>query len=101
MTAVRTFNYRQTIGFYAQNGRGFNNPVDIAPGSDPDEPLVLVLSHGATLQITARAADDAPLAGEMPGQSDDFVSGVGSSGLQRALVAESAEVEICIGRRPW
>jgi DNA-binding beta-propeller fold protein YncE len=28
------FRYSHTIGFYAQNGRGFNNPVDVALGRD-------------------------------------------------------------------
>jgi DNA-binding beta-propeller fold protein YncE len=28
------FSYSHTIGFYAQNGRGFNNPVDVAQGRD-------------------------------------------------------------------
>jgi DNA-binding beta-propeller fold protein YncE len=28
------YRYHQTIGFYAQNGRGFNNPVDVALGRD-------------------------------------------------------------------
>jgi len=28
------YRYSHTIGFYAQNGRGFNNPVDVALGRD-------------------------------------------------------------------
>ena len=28
------YRYSHTIGFYAQNGRGFNNPVDVARGRD-------------------------------------------------------------------
>ena len=28
------YRYSHTIGFYAQNGRGFNNPVDVAQGRD-------------------------------------------------------------------
>jgi len=28
------YHYSYTIGFYAQNGRGFNNPVDVALGRD-------------------------------------------------------------------
>lgn len=34
MTATRTFQYSHTIGMYAQVGRGFNNPVDVAVGGD-------------------------------------------------------------------
>ena len=32
MTATRAFQYSHTIGMYAQIGRGFNNPVDVAVG---------------------------------------------------------------------
>jgi hypothetical protein len=28
------YHYSHTVGFYAQNGRGFNNPVDVALGRD-------------------------------------------------------------------
>jgi DNA-binding beta-propeller fold protein YncE len=34
MAATRTFQYSHTIGMYAQIGRGFNNPVDVAVGRD-------------------------------------------------------------------
>ncbi|MGQ4807226.1 hypothetical protein NKDENANG_00570 [Candidatus Entotheonellaceae bacterium PAL068K] len=34
MPATSVFHYSQTIGFYAQIGRGFNNPVDLALGRD-------------------------------------------------------------------
>jgi DNA-binding beta-propeller fold protein YncE len=32
MLTQEQFRYSHTIGFYAQNGRGFNNPVDVALG---------------------------------------------------------------------
>ncbi len=34
MTSTHTFQYSHTIGMYAQIGRGFNNPVDVAVGRD-------------------------------------------------------------------
>ncbi len=34
MTSTRAFQYSHTIGMYAQTGRGFNNPVDVALGRD-------------------------------------------------------------------
>ena len=30
MTATTTFTYSHTVGFLANQGRGFNNPVDMA-----------------------------------------------------------------------
>jgi DNA-binding beta-propeller fold protein YncE len=32
--AQELYRYSHTVGFYAQNGRGFNNPVDVALGRD-------------------------------------------------------------------
>lgn len=34
MTIQDSYRYSQTLGFYAQVGRGFNNPVDLALGRD-------------------------------------------------------------------
>ncbi|ETW98005.1 MAG: hypothetical protein ETSY1_20445 [Candidatus Entotheonella factor] len=34
MTSTHAFQYSHTIGMYAQIGRGFNNPVDVALGRD-------------------------------------------------------------------
>jgi DNA-binding beta-propeller fold protein YncE len=34
MSAQAVYRYSHTIGFYAQVGRGFNNPVDVALGAD-------------------------------------------------------------------
>lgn len=34
MTSTHAFQYSHTIGMYAQVGRGFNNPVDVALGRD-------------------------------------------------------------------
>ena len=34
MCAQNLYHYSHTIGFYAQLGRGFNNPVDVAVGHD-------------------------------------------------------------------
>ena len=45
MTATRTFQYSHTIGMYAQIGRGFNNPVDVALGRDD---LLYVLNRAGS-----------------------------------------------------
>ncbi len=49
MTMTRTFDYSHTIGFYAQNGRGFNNPVDVAIG--PDEVLYVLNRAGSDTAV--------------------------------------------------
>lgn len=49
MHAHAEYRYSQTIGFYAQNGRGFNNPVDVALGRD------------GTLYVLNRAGSDIEL----------------------------------------
>jgi DNA-binding beta-propeller fold protein YncE len=43
------YRYSRTIGFYAQNGRGFNNPVDVA------------LGHDGVLYVLNRAGSDIEL----------------------------------------
>jgi DNA-binding beta-propeller fold protein YncE len=43
------YRYSHTIGFYAQNGRGFNNPVDVA------------LGHDGVLYVLNRAGSDIEL----------------------------------------
>jgi DNA-binding beta-propeller fold protein YncE len=43
------YRYSHTIGFYAQNGRGFNNPVDVARG------------HDGVLYVLNRAGSDVEL----------------------------------------
>jgi DNA-binding beta-propeller fold protein YncE len=43
------YRYNHTIGFYAQNGRGFNNPVDVA------------LGHDGVLYVLNRAGSDIEL----------------------------------------
>ena len=49
MTATTTFRYGQTLGFYALNGRGFNNPVDVAIG--PDGVLYVLNRAGSDIAI--------------------------------------------------
>ena len=46
MPTTSTFHYRKTIGIYALNGRGFNNPVDVA------------LGHNGVLYVLNRAGAD-------------------------------------------
>jgi DNA-binding beta-propeller fold protein YncE len=43
------YRYSHTVGFYAQNGRGFNNPVDVA------------LGHDGVLYVLNRAGSDIEL----------------------------------------
>ncbi len=43
------FRYSHTVGFYAQNGRGFNNPVDVALGRD--EVLYVLNRAGSDTQV--------------------------------------------------
>jgi DNA-binding beta-propeller fold protein YncE len=43
------YRYSHTVGFYAQNGRGFNNPVDVA------------LGHDGVLYVLNRAGSDVEL----------------------------------------
>lgn len=50
MLTASTFNYSKTIGIYALNGRGFNNPVDVALGRDG----VLYVLNRAGADISVR-----------------------------------------------
>jgi DNA-binding beta-propeller fold protein YncE len=52
MDPVSTFRYSQTIGFYAQTGRGFNNPVDVALSRDG----VLYVINRAGADVAIRMA---------------------------------------------
>ena len=45
MGAQNLYRYSHTIGFYAQLGRGFNNPVDVAVGRDG---VLYVLNRAGT-----------------------------------------------------
>ena len=49
MSAPNVYRYSHTIGFYAQVGRGFNNPVDIALGHDGM--LYVVNRAGAEIEL--------------------------------------------------
>jgi DNA-binding beta-propeller fold protein YncE len=43
------YRYSHTIGFYAQNGRGFNNPIDVALGRD--EMLYVLNRAGSDVEV--------------------------------------------------
>lgn len=49
MHTAMTFRYSHTVGFYAQNGRGFNNPVDVALGRD--EMLYVLNRAGSDISV--------------------------------------------------
>jgi DNA-binding beta-propeller fold protein YncE len=49
MSAPNIYRYSHTIGFYAQVGRGFNNPVDIGLGTDGM--LYVVNRAGAEIEL--------------------------------------------------
>ena len=68
MCAQNLYRYSHTIGFYAQLGRGFNNPVDVAVGRDGvlyvlNRAIVVAEIDGAEAGI--RALEQAGRAGSL------------------------------------